>query len=522
MTFALAGTVAPLTPGEEDAVFPGRVWFGADGSVAAVTKDGETPPPGVSADREVDVGSAFIYPGLVDLHSHLGYNTLPLWAEPTQKTPYLHHDSWPGEPSYGPSISWPAWTQLDQAPECVLAYVQVRALAGGTTAIQGWPNVSRQPTNALVRCADDDQVGPLQDPVKVSALTEDVAALTRRAQDLRSGRAFVYHCAEGQPGSIVTREFDNLGTAGCLQPGLAAIHCSAIGAPQFARWRTASGAGARPPGTVVWSPFSNLWLYGVTTDVPAARSNRLAVSLGTDWGPSGTKNLLGEIKVARLWSDHQGWGLTDHDLAMMVTAAPGDVLGRAWQQPAGRLTPGALGDAVVLAPRRPDAWANLVAARESDVVLVVSKGRARYGTYNLMRSAGEAVTSSVPVGGVTRRVTLLRPDDQTTPWPWSDVTARLDAVRANAAQQPPSGPAGLRGAAPPRPALAGDPAGTPEIVARPDMPGGPALVAGPPPHGVKVNIPPLDPLYHSLTWLSTVKGRGFHGGVLDGLASQFL
>jgi hypothetical protein len=35
-------------------------------------------------------------------------------------------------------VSWPSWILLKYAPECVLAYVQVRALAGGTTSIQGW------------------------------------------------------------------------------------------------------------------------------------------------------------------------------------------------------------------------------------------------------------------------------------------------------------------------------------------------------------------------------------------------
>jgi 5-methylthioadenosine/S-adenosylhomocysteine deaminase len=32
-----------------------------------------------------------------------------------------------------------------------------------------------------------------------------------------------------------------------------------------------------------------------------------------------------------------------------------------------------------------------------------------------------------------------------------------------------------------------------------------------------LSIPPLDPLSHSPAWLSTIKGRGFHGGVLDGM-----
>jgi hypothetical protein len=36
-----------------------------------------------------------------------------------------------------------------------------------------------------------------------------------------------------------------------------------------------------------------------------------------------------------------------------------------------------------------------------------------------------------------------------------------------------------------------------------------------------VNVPPIDPLHHSSTWLATVKGRGFHGGALDQLAKLF-
>jgi hypothetical protein len=309
---------------------------------------------------------------------------------------------------------------------------------------------------------------------------------------------------------------------------LAAIHCSALGAADFDRWRQASGPGTGAVGAVVWSPFSNLWLYGVTTDVPAARASKLAVCLGSDWGPSGTKNLLGEIKVARLWSDRQDWKLSDHDLVQMVTASPGDVLARAWQRPVGRLVEDGLGDAVVLARRKPDVWANLVAAREDDVLLVVVGGRARYGTFDLLRAAGEPDTASVPLGRHVRRVTLRRPDAPEQVWAWDDVTARLDAVRADAAVNPPSGLAAARGLGPaesPAPAarspLAGDPPGTPPIVARPDMPAEPQQVAGPPPKGVTVDIPPIDPLHHSLAWLRTIRRRGFHGDVLDGLAGFY-
>ncbi|MGH9116871.1 MAG: amidohydrolase family protein, partial [Acidimicrobiales bacterium] len=432
--------------GAEDETFRGRVWLGDDGLVDAVTRAGEPAPAGFESAPTVDVGAAVIHPGFVDLRSHVGYNTLPLWVEPTQTTPFLHHDIWPGERSYRGAVGWPAWTLLDRAPETLLTYIQVRALAGGTTTIQGWPSASRPATNRLVRSVDDDPVGPLADPVRVSALTLDQSALATRASAMQAGRSFIYHCGEGQPGSRVVAEFDDVDRSGCLQPGLIAVHGCALDATHFARWRQAATPPAgRPAGTVAWSPFSNLWLYGITTDVPSALAARLSVAIGNNWGPSGTKNLLGELKVARLWSDRAGWALTDHVLVGMVTSAPGDALGRAWQAPVGRLEPGGLADVTVLARRDPDVWTNAVTARERDVVLVVVGGRGRYGTKPFMDAAGERATTAVRIGRYSRRVPTVRPDDPSAVWPWTDVLGRLDAIRADAAVNPPTGPAGARG-----------------------------------------------------------------------------
>ena len=400
MALIVAGTVAPMADGAEDEVFAGRVWLADDGTIAAVTRGNAPGPAGFATARTVEAGAAVIYPGLVDLHSHLGYNTLPLWADPGQTTPYLHHDSWPGEPSYQPDLSWPAWTLATHAPEALLTYVQVRALAGGSTAIQGWPATSRPATNRLVRCVDSDRIGPLADPVRVYTLTLQAADLGSRRAAMQAGSVFIYHCAEGQPGSIVMREFTDLDQQGCLQQRMVTVHTNALGAPDYNRWRTQARqvSNATPYGTVVWSPFSNLWLYGMTTDVPAARSAGLTVCLGTDWGPSGTHNLLGEAKVARLHSDAAGWDLTDLDLAQMMTCLPGDVLARAWQLPVGRLVAGALADLVLIDQRRADPWASLVAARERDVRLVMVGGRPVWGTAALMSAAGAEHASTVRDG----------------------------------------------------------------------------------------------------------------------------
>ena len=169
-------------------------------------------------------------------------------------------------------------------------------------------------------------------------------------------------------------------------------------------------------------------------------------------------------------------------------------------------------------------WENAVTARERDVVFVAVGGRGRYGTKTFMDRAGERATTPVRFGRYSRRVPTVRPDNPAAVWPWAEMMGRLDAVRADAAVRPPSGPAAGRrpaGSTAPVSSLAGDPAGTPALVARLDMPGAPQAAAGPPPKGQTVDIPPIEPVHHDPAWLATIHGRGFHGGALDGLAAFF-
>lgn len=57
---------------DPSAVFAGHVYLGDDGFVEAVTAGTAKAPPGFSNAPVVDTGDAFVLPGLVDLHNHLG------------------------------------------------------------------------------------------------------------------------------------------------------------------------------------------------------------------------------------------------------------------------------------------------------------------------------------------------------------------------------------------------------------------------------------------------------------------
>jgi 5-methylthioadenosine/S-adenosylhomocysteine deaminase len=491
--------------------FRGRVWIGDDGVVKAVTRGTKAGPPGFEAAPVVDVGSSLVFPGLVDLHNHLAYNTLPLWVEPAQQTAFRHHNDWTDAPTYAAQVTWPAAAFVAAAPEELLAYVEAKAIVGGVTTIQGSPPKNRPRDGWLVRNAEDETWGTgNRNLVYASALTLPPATLADRANRMRNdGSSFIYHCAEGQVGSVVAKEFHAASLAGCLQDRFVAVHCNAVGREAFQAW----GANA---GAVAWSPFSNLWLYGTTTDVPAAIDEGLTVCLGSDWAPSGTKNVLGELKVARIVADHLGWALTDADLVAMVTANPGDVLARAWPQRIGRLQPGAVGDVtVVRAPASADPFAALVAATERDVELVVIAGQARYGRPALLAAAGAQAPTTIEVAGEQRALALSRPRDPAAPWSWDEVIARLEQVREDPKREIEAARALLA-------AWAGrlDHRDAPLRLAL-DMPSGLGPVAGLPKDLGQIVVPELDGLAHDDLFVGALPNQGFHGGVLNRLADFY-
>ncbi|HEY6683060.1 MAG TPA: amidohydrolase family protein [Propionibacteriaceae bacterium] len=489
------------------AVFTGRVWVGDDGTVAAVTKGSKAGPSGSSGAPVIDVGSSLVMPGLIDLHNHLAYNTLPLWTEPGQQTPFAHHNSWTRAETYAASTTWPAYALITACPQELLAYVEAKAIVGGTTSIQGSPPKNRPRDGWLVRNIEDETFGSRNaNLIYASVLTAKPAALAERANKMRSGSAFIYHCSEGQRGSIVAREFTDAEAAGCLQPRFIAVHANAVDPAAYARWQS--------PGAIAWSPFSNLWLYGQTTDVPAARAVGINVCLGSDWAPSGTKNVLGELKSARLTADHLGWSLSDHDLVMMATCLPGDTLARAWGRQLGRLQRGAQADLLVINARRgADAFRAIVDATEEDVHLVVIDGRRRYGTPDLM--AGTSTVTTLTVGSRPMQLSLSQPSDATKAWEWSEVIDRMEEVRAHPKREVEAANAMYA-----RWAGRLDDRDAPLRLAL-DMPTGLAPVGGLPKNLNELVIPPLQSLAHDEEWLDSVTGRGFHSGVLDGLREYY-
>ena len=168
---------------------------------------------------------------------------------------------------------------------------------------------------------------------------------------------------------------------------------------------------------------------------------------------------------------------------------------------------------VISAKRGASAFPTIVAATEDDIDLVVIDGRPRYGTPELMADADTPTT--VPVGSRSMRLSLSQPSQPDSPWAWSEVLDRMEEVRAHPKREVEAAHAMYAG-------WAGklDDEDAPLRLAL-DMPTGLAPIGGLPKDLDDLHVPPLQSLTHDGDWLDAVVGRGFHGGVLDGLATYY-
>jgi len=356
-----------------------------------------------------------ILPGLIELHNHLSYNALPLWS-PVPKL-FQHRGQWPDHPDYRKLISGPMrvvgeFRDAHGKPALLaplVRYVECKCLLGGVTTSQGIMLSSNAGVQRFYRGIVRN-VERTDDPDLSEALGRiaDVDAKDARAFLARLKKedsCLLLHLSEGvtrsdQVDSIARRHFLALELAPdewAINDRFAGIHSAGLRPEDF------DVLGQRG-GSMIWSPLSNLLLYGDTARVDVAKRAGVRIGLGSDWSPSGSKNLLGELKVAWLYSQHVLDGLfSARDLVSMVTREAAAIL--KWQGALGTLEAGKRADLVVIEGSSGDPYEALVKAKETSIRLVMINGIARYGMPGLMNAFGP-LGESIRVGGRLRRLFL--------------------------------------------------------------------------------------------------------------------
>lgn len=419
-TYVLRGRVATMAkPGEH---LDGAQVAISGGRIAHVVKHGDQLPAAFAGAPVVDTKGT-IYPGLIDLHNHFAYNIRPLWPLPKR---YDNRGQW-GTPRYSAEVSKPvkAIAGSFKTARSLVRYVEAKAVIGGSTTGQGIKTQIRggfKLYDGIMRNVEQSA-----DPQLPEATTHVPDLKLRKGGDEQEYESFrktlarqvcFYHLAEGIDAASRVH-FEDLRKRDLITPNLVGVHALGLTGDDL---KLLADKGAK----VVWSPFSNQLLYGRTLDLKALADSKVAFSIGCDWAPTGSKNLLQELKVARHAVEDQNADLTSEDLVRAVTATAASLMG--WEQQLGRIADGALADLLVIGARDGDPWDRLVEATEADVDLVVVGGIPRYGSKTLMQhlhEAGDPPLESATIAGAAKAFNLTAQDSPVSDLSYGEAFKRL-------------------------------------------------------------------------------------------------
>jgi large repetitive protein len=377
----------------------------------------------------VSCPTGVISPGLINPHDHITYG---LYSPSTPGNPahrYDHRHDWRTGSRGHPRLTYPG---ANNSRNGVL-YGELRMLLGGATSIAG--SISNIDASGLLRNLDNANHTEGLEGVDVDYRTfplGDVSGALRTGGDCsypsldnpnRIGRPiYMPHVAEGIDAEA-RNEFHCLSTDDgipMLAENTSLVHAIGLTAEDIGR---VALAGAK----VVWSPRSNISLYGHTTPVSLYHRLGVTVALSTDWTISGSMNMLRELECAdRFNRGHLGRLFTDRELWKMATHNAAVSMGAADQ--IGRLQTGYFADVAIFDGPGKSPYRTVIEAGVEDVVLVLRAGEPLHGDAELVEALVPADEVEgceyYELCGTWRRICLMRDAGVTL--------AELRSVRADA------------------------------------------------------------------------------------------
>lgn len=369
--------------GAEDTFHGGEVVVNPEGIIACSACDC-TSAPGYAQASVVECADGAISPGLINAHEHLTYmNNPPI---PHGTTRYEKRADWQGGAG---RIDYKSSANAN-----VRAFGELRQLMAGTTTMAGGGSAK-----GLMRNMDDDVdvlEGAPTNLADSDVFPQGRLALTTSCDyDARTGAAavdnvngYLPHIAEG----IAAESRNELACAlvagdfNIVKKQTAIIHAVAAKAEDASKIRAAKSR-------VVWSPRSNIDLYGNTAPVSLLDMSGVPIALGTDWIVSGSMHLLRELTCADSFNKtNLGGYFTDADLWHMVTDNAAAAVGA--QNAFGKLQAGYIADIAIYSSATAKDHRAVLEGSVEDVALVLRGGKPSYGD--------EALVSSKIWGGDTR------------------------------------------------------------------------------------------------------------------------
>lgn len=390
----LKGTV--LAPGQ--IISAGQVLVNSSGIVTCVAKDCST-TAGAADASVVDCTDGVISPGLINPHDHITYaNNKPH----NGTTRYEHRNDWRKGTHGGVKISYKSGASKNE----VLAHELRMVMSGATSTVSAGGergllrnlDVANLKEGLPVQTVDSDTF-PLADS-SGTLITNGCAYSSSRtsAADIAGLDSYVPHIGEGID-LAAENELVCTGQSGpydLIEPQTGIVHAVAANLKEAKRIE-------QTHTWVVWSPRTNISLYGNTAPIVLLDNEGVGMALGTDWIVSGSMNMSRELRCADdLNQKYFGKHFSDKQLWEMATTNGAFVTGT--ESGLGMLKPGYMADIAVFDGTKNKGYRAVIDAGPADVALVLRGGTPLYGDDALVTNAalGGATCEPLAVCGVSK------------------------------------------------------------------------------------------------------------------------
>jgi len=412
-------------------LLPGKVYRGgqvltdgANGNITCVGCDCSA-TAGFATATKFLCGTNVISPGLINAHDHItfidgpfygGWNDAGYFPDGGIPERYEHRHDWRrgGAAHDGHSVI-PSGATGGTIP---ITWQELRQLIAGTTSVAGsggapglLRNLDRPDTSATASSQQglganttgaDYETFPLGDTAGTE-LTEGCGyPQVPNASAVPSLAAYLPHISEGIERSA-RNEFLCLsgildGGSGVFTPRTAMIHGIAL-KPADVRFI------ANRQSSLIWSPRSNISLYGETANVSVYHRARASIAIGSDWLRSGSMNVVRELQCADyLSSSFYGGFFSDESLWRMPTINAAAALVVSTRT--GVLERGRTADVSVYRyTGTGNPYRAVIIARPEDTLLVLRGGTPLYGDEGVITRVASSC-NGVNVCGATKSVCL--------------------------------------------------------------------------------------------------------------------